>query len=74
MSWHNENTIYLVMWKSPKTGTTLSDIKKSEHGKNNLVRTLLFIGIPEENIHVYEQEKVYKYVPKTDGKKKGGKR
>jgi hypothetical protein len=59
------------MWKSSKTGTTLSDIKKSETGKDNLVRTLLFIGIPEENIHVYEQEKVYKYVPKTK-KKKGG--
>jgi hypothetical protein len=66
MAWQNETTVYLIMWKSKRSGATLSSLKKSTEGKNSFVRTLLFMGVDPETIIVQEQEKPYKYVPKSE--------
>jgi hypothetical protein len=66
MAWQNEMTVFLIMWKSKRSGATLSELKKSEEGKNSFVRALIFMGVDPDTIVIQEQEKPYKYVPKSE--------
>lgn len=58
--WKNEKDVYLVMWKSPKSEATLSEIKRTEYGLDRLLRTLTFLGVPKSDIKVSVIPKQYK--------------
>jgi hypothetical protein len=70
MSWRTQEQIYIIMWKSGKSGATLSEIRKTDEGLNRLLRTLKYMGISDNDINVTTQQK--KWMPETkqgDGKK-----
>jgi len=60
MSWQNQDTVFLVMWRSRKSGATLSELKKTEAGKNRLVATLLFLGYAYDDLIIVEKDKAWK--------------
>jgi len=60
MSWQNQEEVYLIMWKSHRSGATLSDLRKTDEGKNRLVDTLIGLGYDPEEIIVVKQEKAWK--------------
>lgn len=60
MSWRNQEEIYVVMWKSKRSGATLSDIRKTDNGFSRLINTLHFLGYRDEEIVVTKQEKIWK--------------
>lgn len=60
MSWRNQETVYVVMWRSKKTGATLSDLRKTDKGLEKLIKTLVFLGYKREEIIVSEQQKAWK--------------
>lgn len=72
MSWQNEEMLYLVMWRSRKTGATLSDLRKTEAGKNRLVETLMYLGYSEEDIIVTKQRREWKPVKRGGFNKRVG--
>jgi hypothetical protein len=59
MSWKFQSVVYLVLWKSSKSGGTYSEIRRTPQGLNRLLRTLDFMGVDPETIHVIEQQKPY---------------
>lgn len=52
--------LYLVMWRSRKSGATLSDLRKTEEGKDRLVNTLKFLGYSDDEIIVRKQRREWK--------------
>lgn len=74
MSWQNEEMLYLVMWRSKKSGATLSDLRKTEEGKDRLVNTLKYLGYREEDIIVVRQRREWKPTKLGGFKKAGGAR
>lgn len=72
MSWQTSEKVYVVMWKSPRTGATLSDIRKTEEGRDRLLRTLQYLGYDlEADVVVSEQTKAFKPITKKGKKEKG---
>lgn len=65
MSWQKQEDIYLVMWKSHRTGATLSDLRKTEEGLERLVMTLKTFGYKDEDIIITKQKKAWKYETKA---------
>lgn len=72
MNWRSEDTIYLVMWRSQRSGATLSILRKSTEGKDNWVAGLKFMGIKEEDIEIIPQGKAW--MPDQSAKKPEHKR
>ncbi len=70
MSWFNQDKVYLVMWRSQKTGATYSDIRKTDRGLNRLLDTLRWMGYSDEEIIVTEQRKAWLPDKKVNGKRK----
>jgi hypothetical protein len=62
MSWKTCENVFVIMWRSEKSGCTYSELRKTVEGKNRLVETLLFLGY--ENVVVTEQKKVWMPEPK----------
>jgi hypothetical protein len=60
MSWQNQETVYLVMWRSKKSGATLSELKKTDDGRDRLLRTLEYLGYDLDEVIVIEQDKAWK--------------
>jgi len=58
--WQNQETVYLVMWRSRRSGATLSELRKSEAGLNRLLQTLEYLGYDRDEIIVVEKEKAWK--------------
>lgn len=58
--WQNQETVYLVMWRSRKSGATLSELKKTDSGKNRLIATLEYLGYDRDEIIVIEKDKAWK--------------
>lgn len=71
MSWQNEENVYLVMWRSRKSGATLSELRKTDHGKERLLRTLEYLGYDRDDVIVIEKGKAWK-PDKLGGFKKDG--
>lgn len=69
MSWKTCEKVFIVMWQSEKTGCTYSDLRKTEEGKDKLVRTLIHFGY--KDIIIHEQTKAWMPPIKTKSSKKG---
>lgn len=70
--WQNQDTIYLIMWRSRKSGATLSELRKTDFGRDRLVETLVnFLGYDRDEIIVIEKDKAWK--PEKVGAKNGKK-
>lgn len=58
--WQNQETVYLIMWRSRKSGATLSELRKTDYGKDRLIQTLVFLGYEKDDIIVIEKNKAWK--------------
>lgn len=54
-----QDTAYIIMWKSPKSGGTYTELRRTDWGRDRLLRTLAFLGVDQKDIVVYEQKKVW---------------
>lgn len=68
MSWQNSTTLYLIMWKSKKTGGTYSALRKTDEGRDRFLRTLTWLGFEEEEIIIVPQEREWKPILKRNTK------
>lgn len=68
MSWQNSTTLYLIMYRSKKTGGTYSALRKTDEGRDRFLRTLAWLGFEEDEITVVPQERQWK--PTTLGGRK----
>lgn len=65
-----QDTVFIIMWPSNRSGGTYSDLRKSEAGKNRFVETLEFMGVDISTVQVIEQTKPWVPTPKSKDKKK----
>lgn len=70
MSWQKQEDVYLIMWRSKISGATLSELRRTELGKEKFVRTLELMGYSRKDIVVIKQKKQWK--PEKIGGFKGG--
>lgn len=57
MNW--QDTAYIIMWRSSKSGGTYTELRRTDWGRDRLLKTLVYQGIPRENIHVEKQRKPF---------------
>lgn len=61
MSWQKQEDVYLIMWRSKISGATLSELRRTELGKEKFVRTLEIMGgYSQKDIVVIKQKKQWK--------------
>lgn len=60
-----QDTVFVIMWWSKKSGGTYSDIRKSEAGKDRFLRTLEYYGYDMSLVQVFEQTKPWVPEPKA---------
>lgn len=61
-----QDEVYLIMWRSEKSGGTYSIIRKSEEGMRRYVYALELIGWPKEQIKVFPQNKPWVPLKKSE--------
>lgn len=64
-----QEKIFLIMWKSNRSGGTYSQLRKSIEGKDRFLRSLAFLGVNLSEVTVVEQTKVWVPVRQTKPKK-----
>jgi hypothetical protein len=69
MDWRSQQEVYIIMWKSPFSGATLSELRKSDIGLERKIETLKFMGISEKDITVVKQPKIWMPETKNKGRK-----
>lgn len=69
MSWQSQDSVFVIMWQSSRSGGTYTELRKTEAGKDRLLRTLEFMGVDLKSVIVTEQEKVWKPDLKKNGKR-----
>lgn len=65
-----QGDVYIIMWRSEKSGGTYSIIRKSEEGMRRYVYALELIGYAKEEIKVFQQHKPWVPVKKSEEPKK----
>lgn len=70
MSWQNQEVVYVIMWRSQKSGGTYTELRRTEQGRDRLLNTLKFMGVDPSQIVVTEQKKVWKPDLRKNGKRK----
>lgn len=68
--WQNAESVFIIMFQSRVSGGTYTELRKTEAGKDRLVRTLVFMGYDEKDIIVTEQKKAWKPDLRENGKRK----
>lgn len=61
-----QGEVYLIMWRSEKSGGTYSIVRKSREGMLRYVYALELIGWPKESIKVIPQNKPWVPSKKTE--------
>lgn len=61
-----QEEVYVIMWRSEKSGGTYSIIRKSEEGMRRYVYALELVGWPKDDIKVFKQHKPWIPVKKTE--------
>lgn len=64
-----QDEVYLIMWRSEKSGGTYSIIRKSEEGMRRYVYALELIGWPKDQIKVITQNKPWVPIKKSEDPK-----
>jgi hypothetical protein len=70
IGWQRQDTIYIVMYQSKRSGGTYTELRKTEAGLNRLVETLVFMGYNREDIIITEQQK--RWMPEFKNNKRKG--
>lgn len=65
-----QEEVYVIMWRSEKSGGTYSIIRKSEEGMRRYVYALELIGWHKDEIKVFKQHKPWVPLKKTEEPKK----
>lgn len=65
-----QEEVYLIMWRSERSGGTYSIIRKSEEGMKRYVYALELIGWPKDQIKVIPQHKPWVPIKKADEPRK----
>lgn len=71
MSWQRQEEVYLIMYESQKTGATYSELRKTDKGKDRLLKTLEFLGYDIDDVVVTSHPKIW--FPELKSDKIGGK-
>jgi hypothetical protein len=66
----HQNTVFIIMWHSQKSGGTYTELRKSIRGKNRFLSGLNFLGVDLKEVQVIEQPKTWVPVPKTKPREK----
>lgn len=61
MSWRYQEQVYVVMWQSPISDATLTEVRRTDAGRDRLIETLVYNGIPRSSIIVTPMKK--KWMP-----------
>ncbi len=72
MSWQNQEIVYLIMYQSKVSGATLTELRKTDFGRDRLLNTLVFLGYSLDDVVVVEQKKAWKPTKVGRSKKSGG--
>jgi hypothetical protein len=54
-----QDTAYIIMWKSEKSGGTYTELRRTDWGRDRLLSTLRYLGVKEKNIVVFTKQKVF---------------
>lgn len=68
----HQDRLFLIMWKSSRSGGTYSQLRKSVQGKNRFLFTLQMQGVNLDEVIVTEQFKAW--IPQRKSKPAGNKR
>jgi hypothetical protein len=72
VGWQRQNTVYIVMYQSKRSGGTYTELRRTEAGLNLLIDTLLHMGYKKSDIEVTEKQKLW--MPELKGDKKKNRR
>lgn len=61
-----QEDVYVIMWRSERSGGTYSIIRKSREGMMRYIHALELVGWPKDQIKVFNQHKPWVPVRKTD--------
>jgi len=59
--WQNQDVVYIVMYRSRKSGGTYTEIRRTAQGLARLLQTLKYLGYKDDEIIITEQKK--KWMP-----------
>lgn len=65
-----QDDVYVIMWRSERSGGTYSIIRKSEEGMRRYVYALELVGWSKDQIKVFTQHKPWVPVKKSEEPKK----
>jgi hypothetical protein len=64
----HQDSVFIIMWQSTKSGGTYTALRKSIRGKNKFLSGLRFLGVDLKEVQVIEQTKTWVPVPKSQMK------
>lgn len=60
-----QDTVYIIMWQSKRSGGTYTELRKSEQGKDRFLHALEWMGVDMSTVLVTRQSKPWVPVRKT---------